>query len=105
VKKIGLVLVAVLLTAGFLARTVVWAGESDKGERKRLEGTVKVEKEGDKVVQVTLGEGDAKVTVFTLSGEGKKLLDLDGKKVKAVGRLVDVGGKKVLQVTAFQEVK
>ena len=75
------------------------------GDRKLIEGVVTVEKEGDAVKQVCLAAGDAKITVFSLAGEGKKLVDMEGKKVRAIGRIADVGGKLVLQVAMFEELK
>jgi len=69
-----------------------------------LEGVVTVTKEGDTVKQITIGEGDTKVCVCMTDDEGKKLADMNGKKVKATGQIQEKAGKKVVKVTKAEEV-
>jgi hypothetical protein len=68
-------------------------------------GLVAVTKDGDKVKQITIGQGDAMICVCTSTEAGKKIADLAGKTVKATGTVAEKGGKKVITVTKAEEVK
>lgn len=107
-------ILTVAMVAGMLVlSTLVSTAEEKKADakpavqaEKTVTGVVTVTKDGDKVKQITIGEGaDSVVCVCNSTEEGKKVADLAGKKVKATGTLSEKGGKKVLTVTKVEEVK
>ena len=110
-KKTWMLVVA--LVAGLTVLTTLVSSAEDKKEagapalkaETTVVGLVAVAKEGDKVKQVTIGEGEAKVCVCTTTEAGKKVADLAGKKVTATGTLAEKAGMKVLTVTKVEEVK
>jgi flagellar hook assembly protein FlgD len=81
------------------------AGKAEIKAQKTIEGVVSVKKDGDAVKEVAIGEGDAKVCVCTSNEQGKKVAEMNGKKVKATGTLAEKEGKKVLTVEKVEEVK
>ncbi|OGV69603.1 MAG: hypothetical protein A3K19_16075 [Lentisphaerae bacterium RIFOXYB12_FULL_65_16] len=109
-RKIAGWLVAVLAVF-FVTATAVYAEEKPADGKDAVqadttvEGVVAVTKDGDTLKQVTVGEGDQKVCVCFSSEAGRKLADMDGKKVKVVGKLQTKDGKKVIVVTSSEEVK
>ena len=105
----------VLVTLCLIAAIVVPVFAADKpaagkpavaaAKEETLKGKVAVvkDKEG-KVTEVTLTVGEVKYMV-TLNEEGKKLEALDGKEVKATGKVLAKGTVKWLTVEKFEEVK
>ena len=102
------------LVAGLLILSTMVSSAQDKKvdgaaavqAEKTIVGLVTVTKDGDKVKQITIGEGaDAVVCVCTSTDEGKKCADLAGKKVKATGVVAEKDGKKVMTVSKCEEVK
>ena len=112
-KKTWILVVA--LVAGLTMLTTLVSSAADKKAEgapavqveKTITGVVAVTKDGDKIKQITIGEGtDAVVCVCTSTEDGKKVADLAGKTVKATGTLAEKAGKKVLTVTKpVEEVK
>jgi hypothetical protein len=105
----------VLVTLCLIAAIVVPVFAADKpatgkpsvaaAKEETLKGKVMVVKDKDgKVTEVMIHVGEVKYMV-TLNEEGKKLEALDGKEVKATGKVHSKGEVKWITVEKFEEVK
>jgi hypothetical protein len=111
-KKLMVLVVLCLIAAIVVPVFAADKPAADKGKpaaaaakEETLKGKVMVvkDKEG-KVTEVMLHVGDVKYMV-TLNEEGKKLEALDGKEVKATGKVHSKGEVKWITVEKFEEVK
>jgi hypothetical protein len=104
---------AVVAMVGLLVLTAALSGAEAKKAagapavqaQKTVTGVVTVNKDGDKIKEVTIGTGAAMVCVCTTTEAGKKVADFAGKTVHATGTLAEKGGKKVLTVTKVEELQ